>query len=138
MTEIGIQPLVNWPRQVEPGRSYLVTVDLRLTDPSAPWPYDEEEFVVGCMVDGRPTCTVSVVGDAGVVLHRFGGSYGPARFIANISAEQTDFTGTALWLTLSTAGGVPFYTGKLPLDGTPVRESVNEYRATGTEIRGDY
>ena len=135
MTEIGIQPLVKWPRQVTPGRSYLITVDVRLTDPNAPWPYDEEEFVVGCMLDGRPTCTVRALGDAGVVLHRFGGSYGPARFLAEIPAERTDFTDAALWLTLTTAGGVPFYTGKLPLDGSPLPEPVDARAATGTEVR---
>jgi hypothetical protein len=115
--KIGIQPLVNWPRTVERGRSYRITVDLRLTGPAA-WPYDEEELVVGCMVDGRPTCRVLALGDAGVVLHRFGGTYGPAQFLAEVPADQTDFTDAALWLTLTTAGGVPFYTGKLPIDGS--------------------
>lgn len=115
--EIGIQPLVNWPRTVEAGHSYGISVDLRLTDPAA-WPYDEEELVVGCMIDGRPTCRVLALGDAGVVLHRFGGSYGPAQFLVEVPEEQTDFADAALWLTLTTAGGVPFYTGKLPMDGS--------------------
>jgi exoribonuclease R len=116
--QIGIQPLVSWPRRIEPGGSYLVTVDLRRTDPTAPWPYDEEEFVVGCLLDGRPACTVRALGDAGLVLHRFGGTYGPARFVAEVASDREDFTGAALWLTLTTAGGVPFYTGRLPLDGS--------------------
>jgi hypothetical protein len=116
--ETGVRPVVSWPRRVEAGGSYLVTVDLVRADDSAPWPYDEEEFVVGCLLDGRPLCTVRALGDAGVVLHRFGGTYGPARFVAEVDQQRTDFSGAALWLTLTTAGGVPFYTGRLPVDGT--------------------
>ena len=114
--EIGIQPLVNWPRTVEPGHSYWITVDLRITEPFT-WPYDDEELMVGCMIDGRPTCRVLASGDAGVVLHRFGGSYGPAYFLAEVPLNQTDFSDAALWLTLTTAGGIPFYTGRLAMDG---------------------
>jgi 3',5'-cyclic AMP phosphodiesterase CpdA len=117
--EIGIQPLVNWPRTVEAGHSYQITVDLRLTDPGA-WPYDEEELVVGCMIDGRPACRVLALGDAGVILHRFGGSYGPAQFLAEVPEGATGLADAALWLTLTTAGGVPFYTGKLPMNGSAV------------------
>ena len=117
--EVSIQPEVRWPRQVVAGGSYLITVDLRLTDPAAPWPYEQEEFAVGCMLDGRPVCTVRALGDPGVVLHRFGGTYGPARFVAEIPADRTDLTDAALWLTLTTGGGVPFYISKLPLDGSP-------------------
>ena len=115
--DISIQPLVGWPRNVTPGGSYPVTVNVRLSDPAAPWPYDEEEFVIGCMLDGRPTCTIRAIGDTGVILHRFGGTYGPARFVADVSTNQEDLADGALWLTLTTAGGMPFYIGKLPLTG---------------------
>jgi Flp pilus assembly protein TadD len=124
--EVTIQPLVSWPRQVVPGGSYLVTVDLRLPEAAEEWPYDQEEFIIGCMLDGRPACKVRAIGAAGVVLHRFGGTYGPARFIAEVSDKPEDLVGAALWLTLTTEGGLPFYTGKLPLDGTPVPEVVND------------
>ena len=84
--EVTIYPLVSWPGQVAPGGSYLVTVDL----PGCPrrlqeWPYDQEEFIIGCMLDGRPACKVRAIGTAGVVLHRFGGTYGAARFMADVS-----------------------------------------------------
>jgi hypothetical protein len=131
-TEIEIQPLVNWPRTVEAGHSYRITVDLRLATPGT-WPYDEEELVIGCTIDGRPICRVLALGDAGVVLHRFGGSYGPAQFLAEVPEDQTDFADAALWLTLTTAGGVPFYTGKLPMDGSSVfpEDDMAERAATG-------
>jgi hypothetical protein len=121
--EFGITPVVSWPREVTAGRSYVVTVDLRPTDPDSDWPYDEEELVVGCMLDGRPVCAVRALGDPGVVLHRFGGTYGPARFVADCPPEYTAVAGAALWLTLTTGGGVPFYTGRLALDDSEARSA---------------
>lgn len=125
-SEIGIQPVVSWPRQVRPGGSYLITVDLRLSDSTVHWPYDQEEFVVGCMLDGRPACTVRALGDACVVLHRFGGTYGPARFLAEVPEDYTELTDAALCLTLTTAGGLPFYTRLLPLAGSRVSDTGPE------------
>jgi CHAT domain-containing protein len=126
--EVSIQPLVSWPRQVVPGGSYLVTVDLRLPNVTVEWPYDQEEFVIGCMLDGRPACKVRALGTAGVVLHRFGGTYGPARFIADVSDRLEELPDAALWLTLTTEGGVPFYVGKLPLDKSSLPGVIEEQR----------
>jgi hypothetical protein len=126
--EVQIQPVVSWPRDVRAGSAHVISVDLRMGDPAAAWPYDEEEFLVGCMIDGRPWCVVRALGDAGVVLHRFGGTYGPAYFSAEFAELPDDLTGAALWLTLTTAGGVPFYTAELPLDASAV--------AAATEIPG--
>ena len=134
VAEVTIQPVVSWPRQVRPGRSYVITVDLRLANAAALWPYDDEELAVGCMLDGRPFCAVRVLGDAGVVLHRFGGTYGPAKFVAEIPEDRTDFTGAALWLTLTTAGGVPFYTGRLPLDGSHEPDDARTQRMASTTV----
>ncbi|MGD0245650.1 MAG: hypothetical protein ABSB59_35730, partial [Streptosporangiaceae bacterium] len=136
--EIGIQPVVSWPRRVAAGNSYPVTVDLRLADPGAPWPYDEEEFAIGCILDGQPVCSVRAIGDAGVVLHRFGGTYGPARFVIDIPEVQTDFTNAALWLTLTTTGGVPFHTSRLPLRKAPPKWSPRPYRVVAAIDFGTY
>jgi len=122
--EVTIQPVVSWPRNIQLGASYLVIVDVRLPAPAEEWPYEQEEFIVGCMLDGGPACRVRALGTAGVVLHRFGGTYGPARFIADVSRTPEDLDGAALWLTLTTEGGVPFYLGKLPMDGTSVAGAV--------------
>ncbi|WP_250029285.1 maltose alpha-D-glucosyltransferase [Paractinoplanes maris] len=113
---VTVLPVVSWPQRVEPGQSYLVSVDLTIDETT--WPYDDEELAIGCMIDGRPLCEVRALGDPGVVLHRFGGTYGPAQFIAHVSEQAQDFTGAALWLTLTTSGGVPFHTVRLPIDGT--------------------
>ncbi|BCY08790.1 hypothetical protein [Actinoplanes sp. L3-i22] len=121
---IALQPLVGWPRQVAPGGRHLVTVDLRPGDPHADWPYEDEEYPVGLMLSGQIGLTVESLGQSSVVLHRFGGTYGPARFVVTVDDGLADGTETALWLTLISAGGVPFHTARLAVTVTgdpPVR-----------------
>lgn len=113
---VRLRPIVNWPRSARPGVSYRVTIDVSLAEGST-WPYPQEEFVIGCMLDGRPAFTVEAVGDASVILHRFGGTYGPAVFVVRGRADPEPATRPYLRLTLLTAGGVPFYRADLPVDG---------------------
>jgi len=113
-TPILVTPVVSWPRLARPGNRYLVTVDLRRTRPADDWPYDEEEFTFACAVDGGRYFTVACVGETSLVLHRFGGTYGPVRFI--VKAERIEApASTALWLTLSTEGGVALPAVELPV-----------------------
>ncbi|MGW2305164.1 tetratricopeptide repeat protein [Streptomyces sp. NPDC001809] len=131
---VPLVPVVSWPREVEPGRRYLVTVDVRLDAGAPSWPYEREEFAIGCMLVGRSGMTVEALGATTVVLHRFGGTYGPARFLAQMeeleeaSGEATAQEGSSagapdpapeeapqLSLTLVTEGGVPFHTVALPV-----------------------
>ncbi|MEU6349561.1 FxSxx-COOH system tetratricopeptide repeat protein [Streptomyces sp. NPDC047072] len=104
-----VDPLVAWPRVAETGCDYRVTVDLRGPLPSpagadADWPYPEEEFTFTVTLEGAPFFVCAALGEPGVVLHRFGGTYGPARFRVSAGAE----TGPAsLWLTVSNQWGVP-------------------------------
>ncbi|MDT0343875.1 FxSxx-COOH system tetratricopeptide repeat protein [Streptomyces litchfieldiae] len=121
MTEpsVSLRPLVRWPREVEPGRSYLITVDLELAGPAGEWPYDREEYAVGCVLESRPGIAIESLGAAAVLLHRFGGTYGPARFVAHVTAEGAPRGAGELSLTLVTAGGVPFRTMALPVSVTP-------------------
>ncbi|MFD5081687.1 tetratricopeptide repeat protein [Kitasatospora sp. NPDC058406] len=118
---VPLRPLVSWPHLAEPGRSYLVTVDVEIagTEPVPDWPYDQEEFAIGCMLAGCPGIEIEALGSTAVVLHRFGGTYGPARFVAhaadNLPAPGTESGEPRLQLTLITAGGVPFRTVNLPI-----------------------
>ncbi|MEV4275011.1 TIR-like protein FxsC [Actinoplanes xinjiangensis] len=119
--DVPVQPVVSWHPDEGSATSRIISVDLQLADPAAGWPYDEEEFLVGCMIDGRPSCTVRALDSAGVVLHRFGGTYGPTYFRAELTDASADPATANLWLTLTTAGGVPFYTAALPLDGSGIQ-----------------
>jgi WD40 repeat protein len=117
VVSVPITPVVSWPREALPGERYLVTVDLRVND-LASWPYEDEEYVVALMLSGRNKVEVSALGDTSVVLHRFGGTYGPAQFVMLIGDEIAPVTEADIWLTLISAGGVPFHTVRLPFTVT--------------------
>ncbi|MFF4355199.1 hypothetical protein ACFY0T_50175, partial [Streptomyces sp. NPDC001530] len=104
-----IEPVVEWPRHAETESDYLVTIDLRGPLPTeegeAPsWPYPDEEFTFSVTLDGSPHFVCTALNEPSVVLHRFGGTYGEARFRVSTGGE----TGAAaLWLTVSNQWGVP-------------------------------
>ncbi|MFE7072115.1 FxSxx-COOH system tetratricopeptide repeat protein [Streptomyces sp. NPDC057620] len=104
-----IEPVVAWPREAETQCEYLVTVDLRgpLTEDGGTagrWPYPDEEFTFTVALDGSPYFVCTALDEPSVVLHRFGGTYGPVRF--RVSTGRA--TGHAsLWLTVNNQWGVP-------------------------------
>ncbi|MGY0465961.1 tetratricopeptide repeat protein [Kitasatospora sp. cg17-2] len=126
---VPLRPLVSRPDVVEPGRSYLVTVDVEIAGegPLPDWPYDQEEFAIGCVLSGCPGIEIEALGPAAVVLHRYGGTYGPARFVAHVAEDlrltdgvfATGAGGPGLQLTLVTTGGIPFRTVELPIGLAP-------------------
>ncbi|CCK28389.1 hypothetical protein BN159_4010 [Streptomyces davaonensis JCM 4913] len=124
---VPLRPLVSWPEEAEAGRRYLVTVDVEFDAADGAWPYDSEEYAIGCMLEGEPRLAVESVGNTTLVLHRFGGTYGPVRFVTYPVGDGPGGD-TALRLTLITAGGVPFRSERLPVrlngagQGSPVTE----------------
>lgn len=104
--EILLRPVVRWPERVEPGGSYRVTVDLETDGPLDAWQYPLEEYAIGCMLDGGTGFAVESAGETTLVVHRFGGTYGPVTFVA----RALDAPGDELRLTLVTQGGAPFRT----------------------------
>jgi tetratricopeptide (TPR) repeat protein len=77
---LALQPVVRYPQTAQIGGTYLLTVDLR-QKPLEEWPFAEEEHVVHCVVEAHPLFSVRPVDEGAVILHRFGGTYGPARFL---------------------------------------------------------
>jgi len=102
--QITIEPIINYPRVAEVGKTYLMTVDLRPVVENAKWPYDEEEYTVYCMVDSEPLFHNEPLGESAVVLHRFGGSYGAANFLLN--ANQKEMIGS-IQIHLANEWGLP-------------------------------
>ena len=117
---VRVQPRASWPDKVVPGLSYIVTVDASV---DGDWPYEEEEFQVGCTVDGSPGLAVEAIGNPALVLHRFGGSYGPARFLLHAS-ELPDEAQAGLQVTLFTAGGLPFHSVRLSVAKDDVQKRL--------------
>ncbi|MEU6921602.1 MULTISPECIES: FxSxx-COOH system tetratricopeptide repeat protein [unclassified Streptomyces] len=122
-----IEPVVSRPHEAEAGCAYLVTVDLRgplgprgEEDPDA-WPYQDEELTFTVALDGGRHFVCEVLDDPALVLHRYGGTYGPARFV--VTAGRA--TGPAeLWLTLTNQWGTPVRKAALPCRITPQAEGA--------------
>ena len=108
---VRIRPVVGWPARAQQGHTYLITVDIRL-EAGESWPYPAEEYEVGCHFSVGPSCAVTMLGQPGVVLHRFGATYGPAEFLLT-AHEDTDEVGLAL--TLVNQWGIPIRRIPLPM-----------------------
>ncbi|MGW1885167.1 FxSxx-COOH system tetratricopeptide repeat protein [Streptomyces sp. NPDC001970] len=112
-----IEPVVSRPHEADAGSTYLVTVDLRGplapdgSDSPAAWPGPGEELTFTVGLDGSPHFVCEVLDDPGVVLHRYGGTYGPARFV--VTAGRTPGP-AALWLTINNQWGMPVRKAELP------------------------
>ena len=102
---LAIKPIVRYPRVAQVGKTYLMTIDLEV-EPGAEWNYDEEEYPVYCEVDSELFKT-QIVGEPVIVLHRFGGSYGEAKFLVTAAAEARQGN---VKVGLINAWGVPFKT----------------------------
>jgi tetratricopeptide (TPR) repeat protein len=135
MTEVSLTPVVSWPHEARAGGSYLVSVDVQLAEPGS-WPYEREEYVVGCVLEGGAAFEITALGGTSLVLHRFGGTYGPVRYLAVAAYPPTvpsaESGPTDLRLTLVTEGGLPFRTLVLPVtqaDESPAQpqEDTLEY-----------
>ncbi|MFI6726321.1 FxSxx-COOH system tetratricopeptide repeat protein [Streptomyces atratus] len=125
-----IEPVVGWLREVEPGLVHYVSVDLRgpldagNEHDSEAWPYDEEELAFSVSLDGAPHFVCEVLDDPGVVLHRFGGTYGPARFV--VTAGEA-IGPAVLRLTISNQWGMPVRKAELPCR---VREAASDSKTS--------
>ncbi|WP_052867825.1 FxSxx-COOH system tetratricopeptide repeat protein [Streptomyces niger] len=125
---LTLEPLVSWPREAEAGVGYLVTVDLRCPHTAEEWPFEQEEFTFGVTLDGAPEFVCEVLDDPGVVLHRFGGTYGPARFVVTAAGPPGP---AALWLTISNRWGVPVRKAELPSRIVPPADAPEPRPAAG-------
>ncbi|MFD3927461.1 FxSxx-COOH system tetratricopeptide repeat protein [Streptomyces sp. NPDC058614] len=103
-----IEPFVAWPHEAETDCDYLVTVDLhgplQATGADAEWPFPDEEFTFTVALDGSPHFVCTALDEPSVVLHRFGGTYGPADFQVSTGSIPGP---ASLWLTVSNQWGVP-------------------------------
>jgi DNA/RNA endonuclease G (NUC1) len=126
---LEVKPVVSYPRSVRPGESALVSIDLRPADPAAGWPYAEEEYVVDFLFDSGPLVSVEPVGEPSVVLHRFGGTYGPAHFLLTAGGQPGE---ARVQVRLVNGWGIPV--GDLSLPEIAVSATgVPDLEPAGTE-----
>ena len=100
---IAVQPVISYPREAEVGKTYLMTIDLQVVEGSE-WQFEEEEYPIYCMVDSEPLFSCKAVGEPAISLHRFGGSYGAARFLLNTADYELD---GKITITMINCWGVP-------------------------------
>ncbi|TRV76137.1 tetratricopeptide repeat protein [Streptomyces sp. 130] len=127
-----IEPVVGWLPEVEPGLVQCVSVDLRGpldahgdTDGDA-WPYDEEELTFSVALEGAPHFVCEAIEEPGLVLHRFGGTYGPATFL--VTAGPSAGPGV-LRLTIFNQWGASVRKAELPC-------AITESVTPGAVVRG--
>ena len=105
---IAVKPIIHYPREAQVGRTYLMTIDLQ-SEETFEWQYDEEEYPVYCKADSDLFNSQSI-GEPVVILHRFGGSYGEAKFLLTAHGDEME---GEIRITLVNKWGVPIKTFQL-------------------------
>jgi type I restriction enzyme M protein len=85
---IHLKPIISYPRIAEASEHYLLTIDVQLAE-NSPWPYPEEEFEISFVLKTDPFFLHEPFreDEPGLVLHRFGGTYGPAEYLLTASPQ---------------------------------------------------
>ncbi|MGD1857995.1 MAG: ATP-binding protein, partial [Leptolyngbyaceae cyanobacterium] len=79
---LSIRPIIEYPREVRIGKTYLMTINLQ-PEKILDWHYEAEEYPIYCEVDSN-LFKIKPIEDAVIILHRFGGSYGMAKFLLSV------------------------------------------------------
>ncbi|HLP88444.1 MAG TPA: tetratricopeptide repeat protein [Nostocaceae cyanobacterium] len=114
---LSVQPIISYPREAQVGKTYLMAIDLETT---GEWLYEEEEYPIYCMLDTAPLFSYRTVGEPAIVLHRFGGTYGAAKFLLTAAEEEIE---GEIKITLVNGWGVPVRV--LRLDDVQVTENLS-------------
>ena len=100
---LELAPIVSYPREAAPGEVYFMSVDVQPSLAGDDWPFAREEYPIRCLLDTYPLFSFEEVGEPEIVVHRFGGTYGPARFV--LTANQSPMEGS-IRISLVSDGGV--------------------------------
>ncbi|WP_434684997.1 NACHT domain-containing protein [Pseudanabaena minima] len=95
---LSIQPVISYPKEAEVGKTYLMEIDLQMPESGFEWQYEEEEYLIYCMVNAGNLFTVTSVGEPAIVLHRFGGTYGSAKILLEAALEEKSGTFSVLFV----------------------------------------
>ena len=86
MTEIHppplrITPIINYPREMVVGKTYVFNIDFRISHLENDWPFNNEEYPLYITIISEPYFSNQPNGEPSIVIHRFGGSYGAVSFL---------------------------------------------------------
>ena len=107
LQSIKLKPIISYPREAQVGKSYLMSIDVELATSETPWPYPEEEYAISFILETRPFFSYEPLGghEPSIVLHRFGGTYGPAEYLLTAAREEVP-KGT-IGITFVNGWGIP-------------------------------
>ena len=97
-----LQLKISYPCRAEAGKAYLVTVDLDWIGGN--WHYEDEEYLVYCLIDCGVYFECKSLDGSVIILHRMGGSYGSAKFLI---AAVENFSDAELKINFINKWGVP-------------------------------
>lgn len=109
LLSLAVKPIITYPRVAQVGKTYLMTIDLQPSE-NFEWHCDEEEYPIYCTVDSE-LFSSKPVGEPVIVLHRFGGSYGEAKFLMTATYKEAE---GEISITLINVWGVPVKKIKIP------------------------
>ncbi len=87
MQDLPIDVTVQYPKQVSPGISYIMTLDISFDPSKAEWPFENEEIPVNCIVSSS-LFSIQSPPDPVFFLHRFGSTYGKLSFILKAADQE--------------------------------------------------
>lgn len=131
MYTISVRPQIRYPRKTQVGATCVMTVDLEHSVAPEDWPYVEEEYPVHCFLDTGSLFEHESISNRTIVVHRFGGSYGPAIF--RLCAQSAG--SGSIRITLVDRAGVPI--AVIPLENIEVHETspLRSWRRPGNDER---
>ena len=123
---INLRPIVSYPDVAQAGMSYLLSIDLELADLDAPWPYPQEEYEITFVLDLRPYFSYQPVSkhEPAIILHRFGGTYGPAEYLITTTEKAVDKGN--INITFINGSGIPIASLDLPCEVRPEVPAASE------------
>ncbi|MEA5489685.1 MULTISPECIES: formylglycine-generating enzyme family protein [Pseudanabaena] len=122
-SELTVEPILQYPRLAKIGTAFLLTVDLKPLQYGDTWAYpDIEEVPVRFIINAGTLFRVEFLGEPVAIVHRYGGTYSPARFL--LTPEPNSFGKSGkVRITLTNRFGMPMTV--LETDEIEVRQEVS-------------
>ena len=121
--ELTVEPILQYPRLVEVGTAFLLTINLKPQQFGDTWTYPElEEVPIRCIINSGTLFKVEFLGEPVVIVHRYGGTYSPARFLLTPEPNSLGKSGK-IRITLANRFGLSMKV--LETDEIGVQQEVN-------------
>jgi hypothetical protein len=131
---LSVKTIIRYPHIAQVGKTYLMTIDLQLEEDFT-WQCSAEDYPIYCRLDTEPQFRSQAVGEPVLVLHRFDGTYGEARFLltalnenpaSQIKVTLINCWGVSVKSVLLKSSIIPVPTKRILVEAEkPIEEFVN-------------